>query len=124
MLPVRVFRLGDNQKRQTNYTSCDICFVCLGLENPWTYPQFSQDPDSVSTAVLYECPWDDFECIRDCPEWPAFDTSDTPRLGVKSDTDSHFCRTTSGSECGVEEDVTRDRHGVCEVTVDLVEDIF
>ena len=87
-------------------------------------PELSQHTDGITTAVLHKRAGDDLHRVRNSAERPALDARDAPCLRVQTDADRHLGRAAARCEDRVEEHVPRDGHRVCEVAVDLVEDVL
>ena len=89
-----------------------------------TYAQSRQCPHGVAATVLDKRPWNNFKRICDGAERVSLNANDRPRLGMKANTDRHFCRTTAGNEFGIEDDISCHGHGVSEIAVNFVKDIL
>ena len=85
-----------------------------------THAKRREGADGVPPRVLHERAWYDLERISDSPEGPRLDTSHRARARMQANRDGHLDRATAWHERGVEDDVARDGHGVCQVAVDLV----
>jgi hypothetical protein len=89
-----------------------------------THAERREGANGVPTRVLHERARDDLECVRDGAEGPRLDTRDRARARVQADRDGHLDRAAAGHERRVEDDVAGDGHGVGQVAVDLVQDVF
>lgn len=87
-------------------------------------PQTSQHTDGTGTGVLGQCPRDDLHGVGHGLVGPLLDTLDGLGQLAQSDGDGHLQGTTARSQARVEDNVTGHRHGILEVTLDLVEDVL
>jgi len=86
--------------------------------------QFGENADNISTAVLSEGSWDNFEGASKSLVGPLVDAFNGLGLLHESASELHLESTTTGAEAGVNDDVTGDTEGVLKVTLDLVKDIL
>jgi hypothetical protein len=89
-----------------------------------THPQIRQHSHRIPTAILNQCPRDDFQRLGDRLDGNALDTLHRTGELMQLNGDRHLGRSSSRAERGVKDDVSGDGHGVGEVPVDLVEKVF
>lgn len=89
-----------------------------------THAERGKGANGVPTRVLHERARDDLEGVRDGAEGARLDTRDRAGARVQADGDGHLDRAAAGHERRVKDDVARDGHGVGQVAVDLVQDVF
>ena len=115
MLSVRMLRLSKTKRRLVGEKR---------KRKRKTHAERREGADDVPTRVLHERAGDDLEGIRDGAEGARLDARDRARARVQADRDGHLDRAAAGHERRVEDDVARDGHGVCQVAVDLVQDVL
>lgn len=106
--------------------------ACIAVDAPCTAmlalgvlgPQLRQHSDGTVARVLDQRAGNHLHGLGNGLVGPLGHALDT--LGQLGQTyrDGHLGCTTAGGEVGVEDDVSRHRHGVCEVTVNLVQNVL
>jgi hypothetical protein len=94
------------------------------IANNTTYSELGQCPDDIASTVLDQCSGDHLQSLGDSLVWRTSNSWKHLCLFAKRDRDGHLCSSTSRRENGVEDDISGDRHGVCEISVNLVQDIL
>lgn len=89
-----------------------------------TYPELCQSSDHVATAVLNQRTRDHLECVGDSLVGRALNALESLCLVCERDRDCHLCCAATRRQRRVEHDVPCDGHGVCEVAIDLVQDVL
>jgi len=118
MLTIRMFRLLKKGGR-------GICVIKRNEKKKKDpHAERREGANGVPTRVLHERARDDLEGVRDGAEGARLDSRDRARASVQADRDGHLDRAATGHERRVEDDVARDGHGVGQVAVDLVQDVF
>ncbi len=86
--------------------------------------QVGEHAHGALARVLDQCSRDDLEGLSHRPVGPLLDTLNALGQLVEAHRDGHLGSTTAGGEPGVEHDVSRNAHGVLQVSLNLVQDIL
>src|SRR5260370_7697455 len=90
----------------------------------YAHSQLCQESNWITTRILDQCARNNFHRIRNSPDTPCFDALDGPRFRSQPYTHCHLSGPSSWSKTRVEDGITCDRHGVCEISIHFIEDVF
>jgi hypothetical protein len=89
-----------------------------------THMKHHEGPNNVPTHILHKHVWNDLKRIYNSAEWACLDACHYLSMCMQANRDGHLSHSATRNKCQVEHDISRNRHCIGKVTVDLVQDVF